>query len=105
VSTGTNYMCCSAIWVWRGQGLAFELAEDWQVDYASYAWQKLDPKVSAVSAFLFKLLTCIVFSCPSLQTVIGYIGVKFWIPVTDLDDFISDSGSPFRPGLGFQKRF
>jgi hypothetical protein len=41
----------SAIWVWRGQGLAFELAEDWQVDYASYAWQKLDPKVSPVFCF------------------------------------------------------
>ncbi len=39
-------LCASAIWVWRGQSLAFELAEDWQVDYASYAWQKLDPQVS-----------------------------------------------------------
>lgn len=33
--------------MWRGQGLAFELAEDWQVDYASYAWQKLDPAVGS----------------------------------------------------------
>jgi hypothetical protein len=48
----------SAIWVWRGQGLAFELAEDWQVDYASYAWQKLDPKVSPVFCFFFTVLGC-----------------------------------------------
>ena len=35
----------SAIWVWKGQNLAFELSEDWQIDYASYEWSKLDPKV------------------------------------------------------------
>ncbi|CAJ0577784.1 unnamed protein product, partial [Mesorhabditis spiculigera] len=34
----------SGIWVWRGQGLAFELSPDWQVDYESYEWKKLDPK-------------------------------------------------------------
>nr|ATP16744.1 elongation factor 1gamma [Adelphocoris suturalis] len=32
----------SGIWVWRGQGLAFELSPDWQVDYESYSWTKLD---------------------------------------------------------------
>jgi len=39
-----NNSSISAIWVWRGQGLAFELCDDWQVDFASYAWHKLDPK-------------------------------------------------------------
>ncbi|KAK6641979.1 hypothetical protein RUM44_013702 [Polyplax serrata] len=34
----------SGIWVWRGQNLAFELTPDWQVDYESYDWKKLDPK-------------------------------------------------------------
>jgi elongation factor 1-gamma len=33
----------SGIWVWRGQDLAFELSSDWQVDYSSYNWTKLDP--------------------------------------------------------------
>merc|ERR1712130_947095 len=33
----------SGIWVFKGQQLAFELSEDWQVDYASYDWVKLDP--------------------------------------------------------------
>jgi elongation factor 1-gamma len=33
----------SGIWIWRGQKLAFELSPDWQVDYESYGWKKLDP--------------------------------------------------------------
>jgi len=33
----------TGIWIWRGQGLAFELASDWQVDYESYSWKKLSP--------------------------------------------------------------
>merc|ERR1712165_486984 len=33
----------SGIWVWRGKDLVFELSEDWQIDYSSYAWKKLDP--------------------------------------------------------------
>ncbi|PSN40607.1 Elongation factor 1-gamma [Blattella germanica] len=32
----------SGIWVWRGQSLAFELCQDWQIDYESYQWTKLD---------------------------------------------------------------
>lgn len=39
-----NNSSISAIWVWKGQQLAFELSEDWQIDYASYEWKKLDPK-------------------------------------------------------------
>uniref|UniRef100_UPI00358FD81F elongation factor 1-gamma n=2 Tax=Myxine glutinosa TaxID=7769 RepID=UPI00358FD81F len=34
----------SGIWVFRGQQLAFELCQDWQVDYESYNWRKLDPE-------------------------------------------------------------
>lgn len=33
----------AGVWVWRGQGLAFELSEDLQIDYESYKWTKLDP--------------------------------------------------------------
>jgi len=32
----------SGIWVWRGHELAFPLSEDWQIDYESYEWKKLD---------------------------------------------------------------
>eukprot|EP00088_Acartia_fossae_P048117 TRINITY_DN5241_c0_g1_i1.p1 TRINITY_DN5241_c0_g1~~TRINITY_DN5241_c0_g1_i1.p1 ORF type:complete len:1381 (+),score=416.02 TRINITY_DN5241_c0_g1_i1:46-4188(+) len=39
-----NNSSISGIWIWKGQDLVFELSEDWQVDYSSYAWQKLDPK-------------------------------------------------------------
>ncbi|XP_053134860.1 elongation factor 1-gamma [Hemicordylus capensis] len=34
----------SGIWVFRGQELAFPLSPDWQVDYESYSWRKLDPE-------------------------------------------------------------
>jgi len=39
-----NNSTISGIWVWKGHGLAFELSPDWQVDYESYEWKKLDPK-------------------------------------------------------------
>jgi elongation factor 1-gamma len=38
-----NDSTISGLWVWRGQKLAFELSPDWQVDYESYSWTKLDP--------------------------------------------------------------
>ena len=37
-----NNSTISGIWVWRGQDLAFELSPDWQIDYSSYEWKKLD---------------------------------------------------------------
>ena len=63
-------MGISGIWVFKGQQLAFEHSEDWQVnlfdctwtvfeckctlnyqvDYASYDWVKLDPTVPATRA-------------------------------------------------------
>ncbi|XP_056639035.1 elongation factor 1-gamma [Diorhabda sublineata] len=39
-----NDSTISGIWVWRGQDLAFTLSPDWQIDYESYEWKKLDPK-------------------------------------------------------------
>ncbi|KAF8771881.1 Elongation factor 1-gamma like protein [Argiope bruennichi] len=38
-----NNSTISGIWVWRGHELAFTLSEDWQIDYESYSWKKLDP--------------------------------------------------------------
>ena len=37
-----NNSSISGIWMWRGHDLAFELSEDWQIDYSSYDWKKLD---------------------------------------------------------------
>lgn len=39
-----NNSTISGIWIWRGHKLAFELSPDWQVDYESYDWKKLDSK-------------------------------------------------------------
>lgn len=32
----------SGVFFWKGQGLAFELCDDWTVDYDGYDWRKLD---------------------------------------------------------------
>lgn len=32
----------SGVWFWKGQDLAFELTDDWKVDYDTYEWKKLD---------------------------------------------------------------
>uniref|UniRef100_A0A915JIK5 eEF-1B gamma n=1 Tax=Romanomermis culicivorax TaxID=13658 RepID=A0A915JIK5_ROMCU len=37
-----NNSTISGIWVWRGHELAFNLSDDWKVDYESYNWKKLD---------------------------------------------------------------
>ncbi|XP_045153137.1 elongation factor 1-gamma [Echinops telfairi] len=38
-----NSSSISGVWVFRGQELVFPLSPDWQVDYESYTWRKLDP--------------------------------------------------------------
>ncbi|CAB3223312.1 unnamed protein product [Arctia plantaginis] len=38
-----NDSSISGVWVWRGHELAFPLSPDWQIDYESYDWKKLDP--------------------------------------------------------------
>ena len=38
-----NSSSISGVWVFRGQELVFPLSPDWQVDYESYMWWKLDP--------------------------------------------------------------
>lgn len=32
----------SGVWFWKGQDLAFELSDDWKVDYDTYDWTKLN---------------------------------------------------------------
>ncbi|XP_043538554.1 elongation factor 1-gamma [Chiloscyllium plagiosum] len=39
---GNNDSSISGIWVFRGHELAFPMSPDWQVDYESYSWRKLD---------------------------------------------------------------
>lgn len=52
-----NNSTISGIWVWKGQELCFDLSEDWQIDYSSYAWQKLDPD-SQETKDMFKNYMC-----------------------------------------------
>ncbi|XP_067831776.1 elongation factor 1-gamma [Heptranchias perlo] len=40
---GNNDSSISGIWVFRGQELAFPMSADWQVDYESYSWRKMNP--------------------------------------------------------------
>jgi len=40
------------LWVWRGKELAFSLSDNWQVDYESYDWYKLDPATDATKALV-----------------------------------------------------
>jgi len=47
-----NNNTISGIWIWRGQNLAFDLSEDWQIDYASYDWRKLDPAADETKALV-----------------------------------------------------
>jgi len=37
----------SGVFFWKGQGLAFELCDDWTVDYDGYEWKKLDTNNAA----------------------------------------------------------
>jgi len=37
-----NNSTISGLWVWRGAELAFPLSPDWQIDYETYSWKKLD---------------------------------------------------------------
>ena len=47
-----NNSSISGIWVFKGHQLAFDLNEDWQVDYSSYEWKKLDPSTPETKALV-----------------------------------------------------
>jgi len=56
---GQNYKSTiSGVWVWRGQGLAFELSEDLKVDYESYEWKKLDPDSEETKRLVKEYFIC-----------------------------------------------
>jgi len=40
------------LWVWRGQELVFPLSVNWQVDYESYDWHRLDPAADGTKALV-----------------------------------------------------
>lgn len=42
----------SGVFFWKGQNLAFELCEDWKVDYVAYDWRKLDVTSDADKALI-----------------------------------------------------
>jgi len=42
----------SGVFFWKGQDLAFELSEDWKVDYVAYDWRKLDVTSDADKALI-----------------------------------------------------
>jgi len=61
-----NDSTISGIWIWPGQQLAFELCPDWQVDYESYEWKKLDPKDESTKKMVNEYLlweVVIIFFC------------------------------------------
>jgi len=51
-----NNSAISGIWVWRGHELAFELSQDWQIDYNSYDWKKLDANSAETKALVDQYL-------------------------------------------------
>jgi len=51
-----NKSSISGVWMWRGQNLAFEQCPDWQVDYESYEWKKLDPADEATKKLVNEYL-------------------------------------------------
>ncbi|NP_001020382.1 translation elongation factor 1B gamma subunit [Strongylocentrotus purpuratus] len=42
------------VFFWKGQSLIFERCEDWQVDYQSYNWTKLDPETAETKRMVKK---------------------------------------------------
>lgn len=43
-----------SVWFWRGHGLPFELCRDWDTDYESYKWTKLDPDDEAARKKIYE---------------------------------------------------
>ncbi|XP_013395930.1 LOW QUALITY PROTEIN: elongation factor 1-gamma-like [Lingula anatina] len=54
----SNNSTISGVWVWRGQGLAFDLSPDLQVDYDSYSWKKLDPDSEETKKMVKEYFEC-----------------------------------------------
>ena len=47
----------SQLWIWRGHELAFKLSPDWEVDYESYNWRKIDPDTDEAKTLVKEYFT------------------------------------------------
>lgn len=52
-----NYVI-TQFWVWRGQGLAFDLSEDTKDDSTTYNWTKLDHTTDETKSFVNTFMKC-----------------------------------------------
>lgn len=52
-----NNSTIGGLWFWKGQGLAFDLSPDWQIDSASYKWTKLDPNAESTKTMVKEYFT------------------------------------------------
>lgn len=53
----SNNSSISGVWLWRGQDLIFPLCPDWQVDFESYSWTKLDPSLDKTKRLVQQYLS------------------------------------------------
>merc|ERR1712168_758223 len=44
------------VWIWRGSELAFKLSDNWQVDYGSYDWTRLDASAASTREIVDEFL-------------------------------------------------
>jgi len=44
------------VWIWRGSELAFKLSDNWQVDYESYDWTRLDASAASTREIVDEFL-------------------------------------------------
>jgi len=51
-----NESTISGVWIWRGHELVFPLSPDWQIDYESYTWTKLDASTDATKKLVKEYL-------------------------------------------------
>lgn len=50
-------MAIKGLWFWRSKDLAFELSPDWNVDYPSYSWTKVDPDSDRAKELITQFFT------------------------------------------------
>ncbi|XP_022097921.1 elongation factor 1-gamma-A-like [Acanthaster planci] len=53
-----NNSTISGVWFWRGQNLIFKRSDDWDVDYESYKWTKLDPDAPETKKMVEEYFCC-----------------------------------------------
>jgi elongation factor 1-gamma len=53
-----NKSTISGVWFWRGQNLIFERSTNWDIDYESYKWTKLDPDAPETKKLVEEYFCC-----------------------------------------------